>query len=213
MTWMPAVAGEKITLGITIVLSCSVFQLVIAQSIPRTSDYFPVIMIYVAFIMCMAVVSTVNAIIILHLNFHPSKNRPSNKLRVFLFEYVAKVLCMYSSVPHEEQDDETRSSTTMAVPAKSPEQGLAITDLVKGKKVQPAAEYYPENGNIKRIAEGGNEICDSIRNKATLEHIQEEWKGVARVLDRIFFWICLLTVICACSMFSNRDSSHPGTKW
>jgi nicotinic acetylcholine receptor len=40
---LPADAGEKITLGITVLLSFSVFQLLVANTLPETSDYVPII--------------------------------------------------------------------------------------------------------------------------------------------------------------------------
>ncbi len=43
MFWMPADAGEKVSLGITVLLAFSVFQLVIADNTPKTSEYFPIL--------------------------------------------------------------------------------------------------------------------------------------------------------------------------
>lgn len=40
---LPAEANEKISLGITILLSFSVFQLLIVNGMPETSDYVPLI--------------------------------------------------------------------------------------------------------------------------------------------------------------------------
>ena len=41
--WLPAESGEKVSLGITVLLAFSVFQIVLADSIPATSDYTPVL--------------------------------------------------------------------------------------------------------------------------------------------------------------------------
>jgi Neurotransmitter-gated ion-channel transmembrane region len=40
---LPAEAEEKISLGITVLLSFSVFQLLVANSMPETADYVPII--------------------------------------------------------------------------------------------------------------------------------------------------------------------------
>ena len=40
---LPCDAGEKITLGITVLLSYSVFMLLIAESMPPTSEFVPLI--------------------------------------------------------------------------------------------------------------------------------------------------------------------------
>lgn len=41
--WLPPEAGEKVSLGVTVLLSFSVFQLVIAGSTPENSDSTPVL--------------------------------------------------------------------------------------------------------------------------------------------------------------------------
>ena len=41
--WLPPEAGEKVSLGVTVLLSFSVFQLVIADSTPENSDSTPIL--------------------------------------------------------------------------------------------------------------------------------------------------------------------------
>jgi nicotinic acetylcholine receptor len=41
--WMPPDSGEKVTLGLTVLLAFSVFMLLIAESMPATSFYVPLI--------------------------------------------------------------------------------------------------------------------------------------------------------------------------
>ena len=41
--WLPPDLGEKITLGITVLLAFSVFMLLIAESMPATSEFVPLI--------------------------------------------------------------------------------------------------------------------------------------------------------------------------
>jgi hypothetical protein len=46
---LPPESGEKIALGITVLLAFSVFMLAIAESMPETSEYIPLISKYDAF--------------------------------------------------------------------------------------------------------------------------------------------------------------------
>ena len=46
--WLPPDSGEKITLGITVLLAFSVFMLLIAESMPATSEFVPLIGEYFA---------------------------------------------------------------------------------------------------------------------------------------------------------------------
>ncbi|KAF8564716.1 hypothetical protein P879_06761 [Paragonimus westermani] len=41
--WLPPDSGEKITLGITVLLAFSVFMLLIAEKMPATSEFVPLI--------------------------------------------------------------------------------------------------------------------------------------------------------------------------
>ena len=41
--WLPAASGEKVTLGITVLLAFSVFMLLVAESTPATSEFVPLI--------------------------------------------------------------------------------------------------------------------------------------------------------------------------
>jgi len=43
MFWVPPEAGEKVSLGVTVLLSFSVFQLVIAENSPANSDFYPLV--------------------------------------------------------------------------------------------------------------------------------------------------------------------------
>ncbi len=44
--WLPAESGEKVSLGITVLLSFSVFLLVVDERMPRTSDAVPILSEY-----------------------------------------------------------------------------------------------------------------------------------------------------------------------
>ena len=44
--WLPPESGEKVSLGITVLLSFSVFLLVVDERMPRTSDTVPILSKY-----------------------------------------------------------------------------------------------------------------------------------------------------------------------
>ncbi len=84
---------------------------------------------------------------------------------------------------------------------------MAINNSLPNVKKKPV--FDSENPCMSSIAGGVEEICENLREKDKTEHIAEEWKGVARVIDRIFFWVCSLVVISACiTMFSRRDEGY-----
>jgi len=63
---MPPDSGEKIALGVTVILAFSVFMLAIAERMPETSESIPLIGIYLTFVMAMTTVSVIMTVIVLN---------------------------------------------------------------------------------------------------------------------------------------------------
>ena len=54
--WMRPDSGEKVTLGLTVLLAFSVFMLLIAENMPATSSFVPLIGMYVIFIYYLSII-------------------------------------------------------------------------------------------------------------------------------------------------------------
>ncbi|THD28502.1 putative acetylcholine receptor [Fasciola hepatica] len=95
--WLPPDSGEKITLGITVLLAFSVFMLLIAENMPATSEFVPLIGIYLTVTMAMTSLSIILTVGVLHLHHKGPHNTPVPKrIRIILFDYVAPFLRMSS---------------------------------------------------------------------------------------------------------------------
>jgi hypothetical protein len=66
--WLPPDSGEKITLGITVLLAFSVFMLLIAESMPATSEMVPLIEIYLTIVMALTSLSITLTVYVLQLH-------------------------------------------------------------------------------------------------------------------------------------------------
>ncbi|CAF4918226.1 unnamed protein product, partial [Rotaria magnacalcarata] len=72
---LPPESGEKIALGITVLLAFSVFMLAIAENMPETSEYIPLISLYLTAVMAMTSVSVMMTVLVLNLHYRgPKKN-------------------------------------------------------------------------------------------------------------------------------------------
>ncbi|XP_061676105.1 neuronal acetylcholine receptor subunit alpha-7-like [Syngnathoides biaculeatus] len=71
---VPANSGEKISLGITVLLSLTVFMLMVAEIMPATSDSIPLIGQYFASTMVIVGMSVVATVIVLQFHHHNPKN-------------------------------------------------------------------------------------------------------------------------------------------
>ncbi|KAH9524882.1 Acetylcholine receptor subunit alpha-type acr-16, partial [Bulinus truncatus] len=92
---LPPDAGEKISLGVTILLSLMVFLLLVAETMPPTSDAVPLIGIYFACIMVMCSLSIVFTVLVL--NFHyrsPDTHVMPRWVKCFICGWLAWLLRM-----------------------------------------------------------------------------------------------------------------------
>ncbi|XP_072178142.1 uncharacterized protein [Diadema setosum] len=86
----------KASLSVTLTLSMTVFLLLVAETIPRTSDSMPLITEYYIIIMVLIAVSTAMNVAVLNI-FHrgeSGKREVPEWLRKLVLNYTARVLCM-----------------------------------------------------------------------------------------------------------------------
>ncbi|ESO07237.1 hypothetical protein HELRODRAFT_76547, partial [Helobdella robusta] len=78
---LPASADEKVSLSITVLLSFSVFQLLVAGNMPETSEYVPLITMYITFVMILSSMSLFCTIIVLMIHHHDTQTPPPKWLQ------------------------------------------------------------------------------------------------------------------------------------
>ncbi|XP_041846714.1 neuronal acetylcholine receptor subunit alpha-7-like [Melanotaenia boesemani] len=92
---LPADSGEKISLGITVLLSLTVFMLLVAEIMPATSDSVPLIAQYFASTMMIVGMSVVVTVIVLQFHHHdPHGGKMPKWVRVVLLNWCAWFLRM-----------------------------------------------------------------------------------------------------------------------
>ncbi|XP_040566096.1 acetylcholine receptor subunit beta-like 1 [Lepeophtheirus salmonis] len=93
--YLPAEAGEKVTLGISILLSLVVFLLLVSKILPPTSLVLPLIAKYLLFTFIMNTVSILVTVVIINWNFRgPRTHSMPNWIRVLFLKYLPIVLFM-----------------------------------------------------------------------------------------------------------------------
>ncbi|GFS20108.1 neuronal acetylcholine receptor subunit alpha-2 [Elysia marginata] len=73
---LPPDSGEKIALGITVLLAFSVFMLAVAENLPETSEFVPLISIYLTIVMCLTSVSVIMTVFVLNLHHRGPTKQP-----------------------------------------------------------------------------------------------------------------------------------------
>ncbi|KAG7222941.1 hypothetical protein INR49_015968 [Caranx melampygus] len=107
---LPADSGEKISLGITVLLSLTVFMLLVAEIMPATSDSVPLIAQYFASTMMIVGLSVVVTVLVLQFHHHdPHGGKMPKWVRVILLNWCAWFLRMKK--PGEESKSAVSSSS------------------------------------------------------------------------------------------------------
>ncbi|KAM4603924.1 neuronal acetylcholine receptor subunit alpha-7-like [Polymixia lowei] len=108
---LPADSGEKISLGITVLLSLTVFMLLVAEIMPATSDSVPLIAQYFASTMMIVGLSVVVTVLVLQFHHHdPQGGKMPKWVRVILLNWCAWFLRMKK--PGEETKMAAGASST-----------------------------------------------------------------------------------------------------
>jgi nicotinic acetylcholine receptor len=93
--YLPAEAGEKVTLGISILLSLVVFLLLVSKILPPTSLVLPLIAKYLLFTFIMNTLSILVTVVIINWNFRgPRTHRMPNWIRAVFLKYLPIILLM-----------------------------------------------------------------------------------------------------------------------
>uniref|UniRef100_A0A6Q2XQK6 Neuronal acetylcholine receptor subunit alpha-7 n=1 Tax=Esox lucius TaxID=8010 RepID=A0A6Q2XQK6_ESOLU len=203
---LPADSGEKISLGITVLLSLTVFMLLVAEIMPATSDSVPLIGQYFSFAMMIVGLSLVVTVLVLQFHHHdPHGVKMPKWMRVILLNWCAWFLRMKK--PGEER--KTAVATTTSTPANtstttngnmnlyfgfhsaggttgtggtcSPNEVL-LSDRDAGILRMLMLEQVPEIG---RILEEVQFIAQRFREQDEGEAVCSEWKFAAAVVDRL----------------------------
>ncbi|XP_013393012.1 neuronal acetylcholine receptor subunit non-alpha-2 isoform X2 [Lingula anatina] len=108
--WLPPDSGEKITLGITVLLAFSVFMLLIAENMPATSDFVPLIGIYLTMTMAMTSLSIVLTVFVLQLHHASPNQKPVPEwVKRIVFGVLARITGMRGAItttgPYHLHDD------------------------------------------------------------------------------------------------------------
>ncbi|XP_062256334.1 neuronal acetylcholine receptor subunit alpha-7a [Platichthys flesus] len=212
---LPADSGEKITLGITVLLSLTVLMLLVAEIMPPTSISVPLIAQYFATTLVIVGVSVIATVLVLQFHHHdPNGSKMPKWTRVFLLNWCAWFLRMKR--PGEDKDHsachnkgERSSLSSMELIASSPASqstnGKALYGRLPGHageevKLLPKAQD-PSVGGVEpalaKILEEVHHIAKRFHDQDENESVCNEWKFAAAVIDRLcLIAFSIVTILC-----------------
>ncbi|XP_064647847.1 ligand-gated ion channel 4-like isoform X7 [Lineus longissimus] len=178
--YVPSDSGEKITMGITTLLSMTVFLMIVADSMPATSDVLPLIGLYYG--ITIAIVSFATAMTVFTLNIHHKGFRGKevpDYIKKICFGFLAKILCLRLDLPETAPGD-MQGGTTDFVP-----QG----EFKRRYDSEPGT--IPENGGLsprmtsrlRNPGTGGTSRSTSNTNSTNTDDFERQF---LRVLQKVY---------------------------
>ncbi|XP_025777280.1 neuronal acetylcholine receptor subunit beta-3 isoform X2 [Prionailurus viverrinus] len=184
--YLPSDEGEKLSLSTSVLVSLTVFLLVIEEIIPSSSKVIPLIGEYLLFIMIFVTLSIIVTVFVINVHhrssstYHPMA--PWVK-RLFL-QKLPKLLCMKDHMDRYSFPDKDESQP-----------------VVKGKVLEKRKQRQISDGEkvlvafLEKAANSIRYISRHVKKEHFINQVVQDWKFVAQVLDRIFLWLFLIVSV------------------
>ncbi|XP_072040022.1 neuronal acetylcholine receptor subunit alpha-7-like [Amphiura filiformis] len=186
---LPTASGEKVSLGITNLLALVLFQQLIGDTLPPSSDTMPIISYYFAPMILIGCLSIVSGVLVAAL-YHKEKVKPVPEWlrKIFRLSSPAK-----SSINEYRLDtralDNTIDSSSTPIHANNRElldKKKNSAETVSNGHEIPLVEF--PDGHAKRV-------CEKEGLRDQLDDDNNEWHKIASVVDNILLAIaCVLTI-------------------
>uniref|UniRef100_G3PW83 Cholinergic receptor, nicotinic, alpha 3 n=1 Tax=Gasterosteus aculeatus TaxID=69293 RepID=G3PW83_GASAC len=217
--YLPSDCGEKITLCISVLLSLTVFLLVITETIPSTSLVIPLIGEYLLFTMIFVTLSIVITVFVLNVHYRtPKTHTMPCWVRTVFLGLLPRVMFMTRPETDAERvlaaagDVQTTHLRPCAIhPSDSGggSGGLGSMGALSGGSAVGGGSHcsssesvaggtmsmLPLSPEVQEAIESVKYIAENMRLQNEAKEVQDDWKYVAMVIDRIFLWVFVLVCI------------------
>ncbi|XP_070794630.1 neuronal acetylcholine receptor subunit beta-3 [Pituophis catenifer annectens] len=180
--YLPSDEGEKLSLSTSVLVSLTVFLLVIEEIIPSSSKVIPLIGEYLLFIMIFVTLSIIVTIFIINVHhrssatYHPM----APWVRRLFLQKLPKLLFMKGHVDR----------CAFADP-----EGTLKPKLRKYKNKQLKDGEKVVVAFLEKAADSIKYISRHVKKEHFIRQVVHDWKFVAQVLDRIFLWLFLVVSV------------------
>ncbi|XP_029577513.1 neuronal acetylcholine receptor subunit alpha-5 isoform X2 [Salmo trutta] len=194
--YLPSNGGEKISLCTSVLVSLTVFLLVIEEIIPSSSKVIPLIGEYLVFTMIfvtLSIVITVFAINIHHRSSSTHQGMAPWVRRIFLHR-LPKLLCMRSHVDRYATPGGAREGLAGREWAGLAGREGVVGGITKGSSPESTPHLSSRN-NLQAALDSIRYITMHVVKENEVREVVQDWKFVAQVLDRVFLWTFLLVSV------------------
>ncbi|XP_062946087.1 neuronal acetylcholine receptor subunit alpha-3 [Cynocephalus volans] len=225
--YLPSDCGEKVTLCISVLLSLTVFLLVITETIPSTSLVIPLIGEYLLFTMIFVTLSIVITVFVLNVHYRtPTTHTMPMWVKTIFLNLLPRVMFMTRPASNEGNPQKPRPSygaelsslnCFSRVESKGCKEGYPCQDGMCGychhrrikisnfsanltrssssESVDAVLSLSALSPEVKEAIQSVKYIAENMKAQNEAKEIQDDWKYVAMVIDRIFLWVFILVCI------------------
>uniref|UniRef100_T1JAF9 Uncharacterized protein n=1 Tax=Strigamia maritima TaxID=126957 RepID=T1JAF9_STRMM len=222
--YLPSDSGEKVSLVISILLSLTVFFLLLAEIIPPTSLAVPLLGKYLMFTMILVSFSITVTVGVLNVHYRsPATHKMSVWVRRVFIHTLPRLLFMRRPKygPRDNYNDqgvkirngcngrssgEFREDPTYKMGDGHDDMLGQGSDYGSTSRQVRERKYSPE---VQKAIEGVRFIAQHMRDEDKDLNTVEDWKYVAMVLDRMFLWIfAIACVVGTCGIIFQAPSLY-----
>ncbi|NXS37484.1 ACHA3 protein, partial [Pomatostomus ruficeps] len=225
--YLPSDCGEKVTLCISVLLSLTVFLLVITETIPSTSLVIPLIGEYLLFTMIFVTLSIVITVFVLNVHYRTPKTHTMPVwVRTIFLNLLPRIMFMTRPASDDENNQKPKPLFTSEFSnlncingseTKCCKDGFACQDVAcsccqyqrtkfsdfsgnltrssSSETVDPMLSFSVLSPEMRDAIESVKYIAENMKMQNEAKEIQDDWKYVAMVIDRIFLWVFILVCI------------------
>uniref|UniRef100_A0A2K5CHU2 Cholinergic receptor nicotinic alpha 3 subunit n=1 Tax=Aotus nancymaae TaxID=37293 RepID=A0A2K5CHU2_AOTNA len=224
--YLPSDCGEKVTLCISVLLSLTVFLLVITETIPSTSLVIPLIGEYLLFTMIFVTLSIVITVFVLNVHYRtPTTHTMPSWVKTVFLNLLPRVMFMTRPSSSEGSAQKPRPpygaelsnlNCFSRTEGRGCKDGYPCQDRMCGychhrrikisnfsanltrssssESVDAVLSLSALSPEIKEAIQSVKYIAENMKAQNEAKEIQDDWKYVAMVIDRIFLWV--FTLVC-----------------
>ena len=206
---LPAYSGEKISLQVTVLLSTTVFLLLVQDKLPSSSEHFPFLAVYFAVSMALVCVSCIFSGIVLYVFYRlPEEHQIPWLVRYLFLDKLRVLLCVKGETALNDEECVQINDIRCLDTGKSIPQQRCV-EIHRGRKSRKDSNLVFSESN--GIPEYDTKTKAQIRSMVTVKgHMSDEWELLANVLDRLFLWIYLCMSIANSAVFCSIVNNYEG---
>ncbi|XP_061196441.1 uncharacterized protein LOC133204716 [Saccostrea echinata] len=210
---LPPVSGERIALQMTVLLSLSVFLVLLQEKLPSDSDNIPYLAMYFSISMLLVCVACIMSGIVLYVHYKsPLEKEMSSWVHGFFMERLRKIMRIAA----------TEVLTTPEVISKQMRSMHAISEVAESqselKRSKAGISVFSEEGILEildvRDSKHDDKGHTSQKNietpNVTKRMVSTDWELLAFILDRFFMWIYLMMNVVNGIVFLVTITSYNG---